>query len=306
MNLILITGFLGSGKTTFLSNLLKEFSNEKIGVIMNEFGEKGIDRNLIRKDNFDMIELNNGSIFCACIKDNFIQAIVEFTKHDINYLFIESSGLADPSNMENILDITKKLSDKEINYLGAICIIDALYFLKQYKLLPALSRQVQYSDAVMINKTDLQTKDNINKIELEIKKLNVNTAVYKTSFCSIKIKEIISNLQHLNTGFSETTNTRETRPKSIIISIKENIKKEDFIKFLESICLDTYRIKGFVKTVDGTYEVSVVGNQINLNPWSNKVKNTEVVIISSIGIRIISKVTNEWNKHFNRKLSIKS
>ena len=306
MNLILITGFLGSGKTTFLTNLLKEFSNEKIGVIMNEFGEKGIDGTLIRNNNFDMIELNNGSIFCACIKDNFIQAIAEFTKHDINYLFIESTGLADPSNMENILDVTKKLCEKDINYLGSICIIDSLYFLKQFELLPALSRQVQYSDAVIINKTDLQTNDNINKIELDIEKLNKSTSVYKTSFCSVKIKEIISNLHHLNTGFLETTNTRETRPKSIVIKIKEDVSKEKFIKFLESICLDGYRIKGFVKTTNGTYEVSVVGSQINLTPWNDEVKNTEVIIISSIGIRIISKVTSEWNKYFSSKLIIKS
>ncbi len=306
MNLILITGFLGSGKTTFLSNLLKEFSNKKIGVIMNEFGEKGIDGTLIKNDNFDMIELNNGSIFCACIKDNFIQAIAEFTKHDIHYLFIESTGLADPSNMENILDITKKLSTKEINYLGSICIIDSLYFLKQYKLLPALSRQIQYSNAVIINKIDLQNEDKINKIVIEIKKLNCNTYIYKTSFCCAKVKDIISNLHYSNTGFSETTNTRETRPKSIIITVNEKIKKEEFVKFLENICLDTYRIKGFVNTTEGIFEVSVVGNQINLTPWNNQIKSTEIVIISSVGIKIISRVTKEWNKYFNSKLSIKS
>lgn len=306
MNLVLITGFLGSGKTTFLSNLLKKFKDQKIGIIMNEFGEKGIDGTLIKTEDLDMIELNNGSIFCACIKDNFIQALVEYTKHDINYLFIESTGLADPSNMEDILDVTEKLSNKKINYLGAVCIIDALHFLKQYRLLPTLSRQVQYSDAVIINKTDLQTLEIINEIELEIKNLNINSIIYKTSYCNVNIKEIISNLHHINTGYSETTNTKEARPKSIIISIKEKIKKEDFIKFLEGICLDAYRIKGFIKTVEGTYEVSVVGNQISLNPWNDDRKNTEMIIISSIGIRIISKVTNEWNNHFNSKLSIKS
>lgn len=86
LNVILITGFLGSGKTTCLQNILNAYNNESIGVIVNEFGEEGIDGKLINKNNLNMIELNNGSIFCQCIKSNFIDALCEFADTNLSYL----------------------------------------------------------------------------------------------------------------------------------------------------------------------------------------------------------------------------
>ncbi|PKM48674.1 MAG: GTP-binding protein, partial [Firmicutes bacterium HGW-Firmicutes-6] len=99
MKLILLTGFLGAGKTTMLKKLLIEYEGRKIGVLMNEFGETGIDGQLIKNEDFDLIELNNGSVFCVCLKENFIKGLAEFLHHQLEIVFVESSGVADPSNM---------------------------------------------------------------------------------------------------------------------------------------------------------------------------------------------------------------
>ena len=150
MKLILITGFLGSGKTTLLKKLLNEYKDSKIGVLMNEFGETSIDGQLIKGADFDLIELTNGSIFCACLKENFIKGLAEFLSHDLEIVFVESSGVADPSNMETILETVTKISDKKYDYAGSICIADGHYFIKQFDVIPAIEKQIFYANEVII------------------------------------------------------------------------------------------------------------------------------------------------------------
>ena len=84
--LVLLTGFLGAGKTTFLNHVLQEFSQEKIGLIVNEFSGTGVDGALIRHDipGASMIELNNGSIFCACIKDSFVDSLIDLAGRNLD------------------------------------------------------------------------------------------------------------------------------------------------------------------------------------------------------------------------------
>ena len=102
INLYLLSGFLGSGKTTFLTNILKHLSEEKVGVIMNEFGKIGIDGTIISKQGMKLVEINRGSIFCSCLKLSFVSAMIEMADYPLKYLFVESSGLADPSNIGEV------------------------------------------------------------------------------------------------------------------------------------------------------------------------------------------------------------
>ena len=88
-----------------MQEILTAYSDKKTGVIVNEFGEINIDAKLIQKDGVQMAELSNGSIFCACIKDKFVDSLIELSYKDLDYLFIEASGLADPANMNQILEI---------------------------------------------------------------------------------------------------------------------------------------------------------------------------------------------------------
>ena len=98
--LYVLTGFLGSGKTTVLLKILERLEGHRIGIIQNEFGKLGIDGNILRNDDIQMVEINRGSIFCSCLKLNFVNALSEMAQKDFEYLFVESSGLGDPSNVE--------------------------------------------------------------------------------------------------------------------------------------------------------------------------------------------------------------
>ncbi len=131
IKLYVLTGFLGAGKTTLLLHLLEHFADKKIGVIQNEFGRLGVDGPRLRQDGIEMVEINRGSIFCSCLKLSFVQALAELGKRDLDFLFVESSGLSDPSNIHEILSAVAELGVNSLQFCGVICLIDAVNFLRQ-------------------------------------------------------------------------------------------------------------------------------------------------------------------------------
>lgn len=298
MKLILITGFLGSGKTTLLKKLLNEYKDSKIGVLMNEFGETSIDGQLIKGADFDLIELTNGSIFCACLKESFIKGLAEFLSHDLEIVFVESSGVADPSNMETILETVTKISDKKYDYAGSICIADGHYFLKQFDVIPAIEKQIFYANEVIINKADLQNTEELEAIETKIKGINSAARIFRSSFCDVPLRNLVSNMTGVKMMSKPSVNTWESRPKTNVLKTKEVLDYQVFEKFLNQIKSSTHRIKGFVRTNDGSFEVSCVNDFVVINPWCNPIEETEVVFISSVGIRLISDLLRLWKINF--------
>jgi len=298
IKVILITGFLGAGKTTLVNNLLK-IKKKKVGVLVNEFGKTGIDGKLIKGTEENITELNNGSIFCSCIKEDFIKALAEIKDYEIEYLFIEASGLSDPSNIKKILHTVEKVYNYRYNFSGSICLIDALYFLKQYDLLPSLKRQIEHSHTIIINKVDLQNQDEIDKIEKLIKEINPESYIIKTEFAHID-ENIVNSLKDNERPPEESTNTQESRPKTLVLKSNEVLDENSLYNFLEEMGEVTYRIKGFANTNNGSKEISVVGKNVNIVKWS-KVEETEIVFISSVGIKIISQISKKWKNYFEDK-----
>ena len=129
--LYVLTGFLGSGKTTILLKLLEQLKGHRVGVIQNEFGKLSIDGEILRDGDIKMVELNRGSIFCTCLKLSFVQGLAEMAKQNLEYLFVESSGWGDPSNLEEILAAAKELAGDVFDFQGAICLVDAVNFFDQ-------------------------------------------------------------------------------------------------------------------------------------------------------------------------------
>ncbi len=288
INLVLLTGFLGAGKTTLMKSILDQYGDKKLGVIVNEFGSVNIDAVLIKRNGIEMAELSNGSIFCACIKDKFVDSLIEMSTMDIEYLFIEASGLADPSNMVQILEGISVKTQGRYNYKGSICITDAEYFLDLYDLLPAIQNQLEFSSAVIINKVDLIDEDKLIEVIEKIGQVNSEALVFTTSFCRVDVMEIVENLGILLTSPRETSNTLESKPKTFVLTAEESLPFEKLESFIHEILEGTFRIKGFVNTDKGGIEISTVGNHVTLNNWTEEIKDNQIVVISSVGIRIIS------------------
>ena len=303
IQIILLTGFLGAGKTTLMKRLLETYKEHKIGVIINEFGQINIDAKLVSRDGITMAELSNGSIFCACIKDKFINGLIDMSKRDIEYLFIEASGLADPSNMGTIIDGIRKHTNENYIIKGAICIVDGLNFVDMVEVLPALERQVKHANAVIINKMDLVDENQFKQVSDKIDEINHSVKIYAATHCDVDIIKIAESFV-LNTVISEeTTNTYESRPATFIVKADEPVEKDKLIEFLETIADSSYRIKGFANTDQGTVEISAVINNINFTPWES-VEKTEIVVISSVGIKMLSMITKASNEILEGRLYI--
>jgi len=289
--LILLTGFLGAGKTTLLGNILDGFAEEKVGVIVNEFSDTGVDGTLLARDGVKMAELTNGSIFCACIKANFLNGLVEMSRQDISYLFIEASGLADPSEMPRILEAVAPSTYRAFVYKGAICVVDPETFPELSEVLPALVRQAEYCSIAVINKADLADENRISLTARIISEINPGCEIIVTSFCRLDTRALTDRLAPAGKAALESTNTVESRPKSVVLKAHDEIPIDGLRKFIDSLSPHTYRIKGFLPTDQGTVSVNAVGAQVGVTAWVGDTPAYRLVVISSVGISIISRIT---------------
>ena len=169
-----ITGFLGSGKTTFLKNLIREIQRDKkIGIILNEFAPTNVESEEIKQETneYEILEINNGSVFCLCLLHDFVESLDKFIQdHNPDLLILEASGLSDPIAIAQLFN-TGSLNDKV--YLAQVwSIVDALNFFRSKKFLGRIAHQIRVADQVIINKTDLIPADTLKDIHQEIIKLN--------------------------------------------------------------------------------------------------------------------------------------
>ncbi len=155
--LILVTGFLGSGKTSLLKQILKEIgSSRKIAIVQNEFAPGRVDSVELQASGvpFDLLEINNGSVFCACLLDDFISRLAEFIRtYQPEAIFLEATGLADPVSLAQVMqtpEVTKYI------FLGGVwTVVDCLNFDKSHQYIQRVRHQIQIADIILLNKTDL-------------------------------------------------------------------------------------------------------------------------------------------------------
>ena len=306
INLYLLTGFLGSGKTTFLTNILEDLSGEKVGVIMNEFGRISIDGEIIKKEGMEIVEINRGSIFCSCLKLSFAHAMIEMADRDLKYLFVESSGLADPSNIGEILEGIKAVKGDLYDYKAAICVADGVNFLEQLEDLETVERQIKHCHLAVISKVDLINEEKLINIISKIKEINPAIPIETMEFGKLDYDFLYEDLMKYNWAENEdSTNVPETKPKTLMLTYDGEIKKDDLIKFIDRIKSDAYRLKGFLKLESGWNQVDVVGKRIDFKTIDEKYENSQLVIISKIGPHIIRPIVNSWNEIFNIEMKLR-
>lgn len=194
-NVILITGFLGSGKTTFLNRMIKTFpKNQKLMILMNEFGEIGLDGTLVEGEELDLLEISKGSIFCACVKTDFIRALNEIAqdlKPDV--LVIEPTGVANPSDLKKYLELS--IFKNRFQMRDQICIIDADCFQDTYGAYVSVEKQIASSDLFVINKVDLASEETISAIKDIVGTYHPSPEFYETTFAEIPMDRFIINRQ---------------------------------------------------------------------------------------------------------------
>lgn len=307
MQLILLTGFLGAGKTTLLQLVMESLREHKIGVIINEFGDVNVDGVLIARDGIQMAELTNGSIFCACIKDKFVDSLIDMSHRDLEFLIIEATGLADPANMNSILEGIAHKVKQPYDYRGSVCVVDAENFMGLYDLLPAIRAQLEFCGAVIINKADLIDENQLKEIIEKLDEVNPRITPYVTSYCRIDISELMNHLDPSLAKLSdprESTNTVISRPATFIVKGDQPIPYEELKRFVKTLSPQAYRIKGFALTDRGNIEISCVGNQVELLDWEQPIGKTDIVVISAVGFKMMSLIIAAIKDHLKGLLWI--
>lgn len=248
----LITGFLGSGKTTLIKGLLDSFVPEKkMAVIQNEFAPHNFDGKEIRKDtnrDFDLLEINNGSVFCVCLLSNFIQSFIRFLdEYTPDIIFFEASGLSDPISIGEMFN-----SDgvQEKAYLaGSVCVVDASNFLKLEKLQQRMVHQVQIANHVILNKTDLV--NDFQAVSEKIKALNPQARISTSQYCSVSPDVLFNDIRpYFPVPQNQFTLSAEDlgRPdvKSVVFKTTKALFYSAYPSFLKELSAEMIRIKGYI------------------------------------------------------------
>lgn len=304
--LYLLTGFLGAGKTTFLTNVLKDLSGKKVAVIMNEFGRVGIDGTLIEKDGMELVEINRGSIFCSCLQLSFVSALVEMADRGMEYVFVESSGLADPSNIGEFLEAVAVAKGDVYDYSGAICIVDGVNFLDQVQDIATVERQLKFCHLVIISKVDLIDEETLAKVKAKIREINDKAEIVESIQGKIDFNFLEKDLTaEAWVGTEDTTNSPENKPKTLVLTFAGETTQDKLTQFLDRIKLDSYRIKGFFKLADGWNQVDVVNKRIDYKPTTKNGEESELVIISKIGAQIIRPIFTAWEETVGGEMKLR-
>lgn len=305
--LYVLTGFLGSGKTTVLLRLLEALKGKRVGVIQNEFGKLGIDGTILRNDDIQMVEINRGSIFCSCLKLSFVQALAEMAQQDFDYLFVESSGLGDPSNVEEILEAAKALAGDRYSFQGAICLVDSVNFLDQLEDLETVYRQLKHCHLAVLTKVDLVDGERICALKAKIREINPKCRIDVSSHGNLNLGFLEENLmQYQWAEGEETTNSEEAKPKTLVLQFEGEVEQEKLERFLAEIEADLYRAKGFFHLKgQGWNQVDLVGQQVDCTPCEEK-EISQMVLISKIGPAVIKKIFSAWESQVGLPMQLKN
>ena len=255
--LILITGFLGAGKTTFVNQFFHLFPDEKTAVIVNEYGKVGIDGTLLSQKGYHVEEISQGSIFCVCRTDRFMEVLVEAAGSDASVILVETSGLSNPTNIGDILAQIKQVSGVEFDYRGCITLIDAKNFHKVLFTAVAVPDQIRQASLVAINKVDLVSADEIEALKREILQLNQDCRIVCTVQARIE-KEVLLHMRPLDKGVQGTK--EDITSATLTIPGDQFHSLEELQALLEEIKKYIYRCKGYAVIqqknyfLDGTME----------------------------------------------------
>ncbi len=196
----ILSGFLGAGKTTFLNHMLQENKNKKYAIIENEFGEQGVDNELIIKPDETIVELNNGCL-CCTLNDNLYDILNElYTRRgEFDEIIIEATGVADPSGLAQPF-ISHPLVKRHFPLTSIVCLVDAELIEDQLAETKEAMSQVTFSDIILINKIDLISESYLMDLEVKLQQLNPLATVVsgsKNQFPKIDFSRINTKLDDI-------------------------------------------------------------------------------------------------------------
>jgi len=185
-----LTGYLGAGKTTLLNRILTYEHGKKVAVIVNEFGEVGIDNQLVIDADEEIFEMNNGCI-CCTVRGDLIRIIGNLMKRrdKFDHLVIETTGLADPAPVIQTFFVDEDMQG-QLNLDAVVTVVDAKHIHDHWDADEA-QEQIAFADVILLNKTDLVSELDLAALESRIRSMNAMAKVYRTRDAAVEMDTIL-------------------------------------------------------------------------------------------------------------------
>jgi G3E family GTPase len=186
-----LTGYLGAGKTTLLNRILSENHGKKYAVIVNEFGEIGIDNDLIIGADEEVFEMNNGCI-CCTVRGDLVRIMDGLMKRKGKFdaIIVETTGLADPAPVAQTFFVDEDVQ-KNARLDAVVTVADAKWLSDRLKDAPEAKNQIAFADVIVLNKTDLVSKPELAEVEARIRGINPYAKLHRTERCSVALADVL-------------------------------------------------------------------------------------------------------------------
>jgi len=186
-----LTGYLGSGKTTLLNRILTETHGKRYAVIVNEFGEVGIDNDLVVNADEEIFEMNNGCI-CCTVRGDLIRILVGLMRRSSAFdgILVETTGLADPAPVAQTFFVDEDVR-RRTRLDAIVTVADAKHLLEELDRAQEAQEQIAFADVVLLNKTDLVLAEEVARVEARVRRINPYAAIHRTERCDIPMDRVL-------------------------------------------------------------------------------------------------------------------
>lgn len=279
--LCLVTGFLGSGKTTFLRHIAGRHAAEKIVYLVNDFSPQDVDGLLLEEIEDNVVSVPGGSIFCKCLVTQFLghlKTIPERFDSDetpLRGVVIEASGIADPLVIERMLAETAL--DEIYELTTIVTVVDPGSLSKLIRTLPNIRAQIASADIVLLNKTDLFDAEAVAQAERIVREINTDAPIIPTVRCAADVELFTSGrLRDLRGNYAPCVDPNYAR---LSVTLDEPVDIAALTRELHALRDDLYRVKGFVPTQEGAAYIDLSEAGLAVKPV-RKAQPTGLAIVA--------------------------
>ncbi|MBN2448493.1 MAG: GTP-binding protein [Phycisphaerae bacterium] len=269
--LSLITGFLGSGKTTFLQRVVERSRDRRLFYLVNEFSTVDIDGQVLNLGPDQLVTVAGGSIFCRCLVTEFIarlRQILDNGGDTLDGVVIEASGIANPKVTQQMLAETQL--DRQYDLRTIVTIIDPGSFDDLLEMLPNIAAQIEASDVAIVNKTDLFDEETLDATEARIRQLNATARILRAQHCDVDLDLFASSPGRDLHG--EYAKCADPNYLTLAVRLEHEIDIERLSEALAEYADLLYRVKGYVRGDRTRVYIDVSRGQTTISeaPASNR------------------------------------
>lgn len=292
-----LTGYLGAGKTTLLNHILTYEHGKKVAVIINEFGEIGIDNQLVIDADEEIFEMNNGCI-CCTVRGDLLRIIGNLMKrrHKFDHLIIETTGVADPAPVIQTFFVDDDLRDK-VSLDAVVTVVDTKHISQHWEASEA-QEQIAFADVILLNKIDLVTTQELEELEQKIRGMNAIAKIYRTQNSELDMNAILGvqafnleNALEIDPHFLESHHHHNHNEEIGSIALTETKpidepKLQEWLgNLLQAQGSDIFRLKGIVNVAGEENRFVFQGVHMMLEgisdrPWKpDEIRKSDLVFI---------------------------